>query len=158
MRGSRSSGPISPYTKRGWMLLMSVSIQATMSPSSTWSDFHSASPLPRCVPVSGRICEWRNTGTPRSAAISMVRSVLSLSITTSWSMSGKRSMSAVLTRLMTRPSVFSSFSAGSPTLTVRPAFSFSATSLRMSLNSLAWNVFSANHLSTTDGRAWLRSA
>ena len=65
-------------------------------------------------------------------------------------MSGTRSTSAPLMRRMTRPIVRSSLSAGSPTLIVRPAFSLSATSLRASLNSPAWNVFSANHLSTTD--------
>ncbi len=58
---------------------------------------------------------------------------------------------------MTRPMVFSSLSAGSPTLTVSPAFSFSPTSLRMSLNSPAWNVFSANHRSTTVVSERLRS-
>ena len=60
-------------------------------------------------------------------------------------------MSAVRTRLMTRPIVFSSFSAGRPTLTVRPCFSFSSTRRAMSRNSEAWKVFSANQRSTTVG-------
>ena len=40
---------------------------------------------------------------------------------------------------------------------VRLCRSLSATSLRMSANSWAWNVFSANHLSTTTGSERLRS-
>ena len=62
-----------------------------------------------------------------------------------------RSISAARTRLMTRPIVFSSLSAGSPTLTVRPCFSLSSTSLAMSRNSEAWKVFSANQRSTMVG-------
>ena len=86
-----------------------------------------------------------------------VRSSLSESITTIWSISGTRSMSAPFTRLMTVPIVFSSLSAGRPRLIVRFWRSLSATSLRMSENSWAWNVFSANHLSTTTGSDRLRS-
>ena len=97
------------------------------------------------------------TGTPSSVAIATVRSVLSESITTIWSISGARSMRALFTRRMTVPIVFSSFSAGRPTLMVRLCRSLSATSLRMSANSLAWKVFSANHLSTTTGNERLRS-
>ena len=91
------------------------------------------------------------------AAISAVRSSLLESITTIWSMSGTRSTSAAFTRLMTVPIVFSSLSAGSPRLIVRLWRSLSATSLRMSANSWAWKVFSANHLSTTTGSERVRS-
>ncbi len=78
-------------------------------------------------------------------------------MTTIWSMSGTRSISAPFTRLMTVPIVFSSLSVGRPTLIVRLCRSLSATSFLMSANSWAWNVFSANHLSTTTGRNRLRS-
>ena len=54
----------------------------------------------------------------------------SLSITTISSSSGTRSISALFTRLMTRPIVSSSFSAGSPRLIVTPCCSLSSTSLR----------------------------
>ena len=130
---------------------MSVSIQVTMSPSSTCRLFHRASPLPMWLPSSGRMSVCWKTGTPSSAAIAAVRSDEAESITTSWSISGRRSISAVRMRLMTRPIVFSSFSAGSPTLRESPCFSLSSTSRAMSRNSEAWKVFSANQRSTTVG-------
>jgi hypothetical protein len=51
-----------PETKRGWMLRMSVSIQATMSPSRTWRLFHSALAHERAG--LGRIRECRRTERP----------------------------------------------------------------------------------------------
>ena len=133
---------------------MSVSHQTTMSPRRTWRLFHSASPLPVKLPCSRRTSACCSTGTPSDRAISTVRSVEPLSITTISSSSGEPSSRALRRVVMMSPIVASSFSVGRPRLIVRPWRRFSSTRRPTSRNSREWKVFSANHLSTSEEMSW----
>lgn len=125
--GSVSSGPTIPETKSAENSFRSASTKQTMSPPVTSSERHSTSPLPGRAGILGRIVSRCTTRAPAARATPAVRSVEPESITTSSSTSGTRSVIRARRISATiSPTVSSSFSAGSTTLTEVPEARFAA--------------------------------
>ncbi len=116
--GSVSSGPTVPETNSAEKSLRSASTKQTISPLVTISDRHSTSPFPGSAGIRGRIASRWTTRAPAARATAAVASVEPESITTSSSTSRTRSISSRRIVATIAPTVASSFSAGSTTLTV----------------------------------------
>lgn len=112
-----SSGPTVPETKSAEKSFRSASTKQTISPLVTRSDRQSTSPLPGRAGIRGRIASRWTTRAPAAQATAAVASVEPESITTSSSTSRTFSISSRRIVATIAPTVASSLSAGSTTLT-----------------------------------------